>query len=351
MDRSPWSTAEFEQVQVLRDPEIGFLGCIVIHDTRRGPAFGGIRRWTYQTPEEALDDCLRLAQAMTLKCAIHGIPGGGGKAVILQQPSLDRQAGYRLLGRYVQHMAGRFYTGPDVGTEASDLEAVASATQFVARPGPDGPGNLAEPTALGVFAGIRALAARLGAGDLADLTIAVQGLGEVGARLARMLHGAGATLLIADVREETATSLGRELDVQVVDTHDIVAAPCDVYAPCAMGGVINKDSLPALRARGVAGAANNVLVAPEHGDELHRRGILYAPDFVINSGALVHGALSHLEGRPPPASRIERIGTLVGEILDRAAADNRPPGRLAEDMAREHIAAAGGAPYLPGTSP
>ncbi|MHC5073064.1 MAG: Glu/Leu/Phe/Val dehydrogenase dimerization domain-containing protein, partial [Planctomycetota bacterium] len=328
MDRGPLSTAEFEQIQVLKDPGIGFLGFIVIHDTRRGPAFGGIRRWTYGTPEEALEDCLRLAEAMTLKCAIQDIPAGGGKAVVVQQPGLDRQAGYRLLGRYVQHMAGRFYTGPDVGTEPGDLEAVASATQFVAQPGPDGPGNLGEPTALGVFAAIRALAARLGASDLGGLTIAVQGLGEVGARLARMLHEAGATLLIADVREETATSLGSELGARVVDTDEILGVPCDIYAPCAMGGVINTDSLPALRARGIAGAANNVLATPEHGDELHRRGILYAPDFVVNSGALVHGALFYLEGRPPPASRVERIGTLVGEILDRAAAEDRPPSRL-----------------------
>ncbi len=352
MDPSPgsslWPNAEFEQIQVLRDPEIGFLGFIVIHDSRRGPAFGGIRRWSYLTPEEALEDCLRLAQAMTLKCAIHGIPGGGGKAVILQQPGLDRQAAYRLLGRYLQHMGGRFYTGPDFGTEAGDLEAVASTTEFVAAPGPEGPGNLAEPTALGVFAGIRALATRLGAVDLADLRIAVQGLGEVGQRLARMLHQAGARLLLADVQQDRATDLGRELDAQVVDTREILSMACDIYAPCAMGGVIHRESLPTLRARAVAGAANNVLASPEQGRELHRRGILYAPDFVINSGALVHGALFQVEGRTPPPARIERIGELVGEILDRAAAQNRPPEQLAEEMAQEHIAAVQHRPYLPG---
>ncbi len=354
MDPSPgsslWPNAEFEQIQVLRDPEIGFLGFIVIHDSRRGPAFGGIRRWSYLTPEEALEDCLRLAQAMTLKCAIHRIPGGGGKAVILQQPGLDRQAAYRLLGRYVQHMAGRFYTGPDFGTETGDLEAVASTTEFVAAPGREGPGNLAEPTALGVFAGIRALATRLGATDLADLRIAVQGLGEVGQRLARMLHQAGASLLLADVQQDRATDLGRELDAQVVDTLEILSVACDIYAPCAMGGVIHRESLPTLRARAVAGAANNVLASPEQGRELHRRGILYAPDFVINSGALVHGALFQVEGRTPPPARIERIGELVGEILDQAAAQNRPPEQLAEEMAREHIAAVQHRPYLPGAS-
>jgi len=341
--------AEFEQIQVLKDPEIGFLGFIVIHDTRRGPAFGGIRRWSYRTSEEALADCLRLAQAMTLKCAIHRIPGGGGKAVILQQPGLDRQAAYCLLGRHVQQMGGRFYTGPDFGTEAGDLEAVARATEFVASPGPDGPGNLAEPTALGVFAGIRALATRLGA-DLANLTIAVQGLGEVGQRLARMLHQAGARLLLADVRQDRVADLGRELDAQVVDSREVRSVACDIYAPCAMGGVIHRDSLHTLRARAVAGAANNVLATPEQGEELHRRGILYAPDFVINSGALVHGALFQLEGRVPPPARIERIGELVGEILDRAAAENRPPEQLAEEMARERIASVEHNPYLPGTS-
>lgn len=340
--------AVFEQIQVLRDPEIGFCGFIVIHDTRLGPAFGGIRRWSYRTPEEALDDCLRLARAMTLKCAIHRIPGGGGKAVVLQQPGLDRQAAYRLLGRYVEHMGGRFYTGPDFGTEAGDLEAVASTTRFVARPGTEGPGNLAEPTALGVFAGIRAVASRLGASDLEETTIAVQGLGEVGQRLASRLHQAGARLLLADVQQDRATALGRELDAEVVDTREILAVACDIYAPCAMGGVINRNSLPGLKARAVAGAANNVLASAERGQELHRRGILYAPDFVINSGALVHGALFHLQGQPPPPERIESIGELVGEILDRAATENRPPEQLAEEMAREHIAAVEHHPYLPG---
>jgi leucine dehydrogenase len=342
--------AEFEQIQVLKDPEIDFLGFIVIHDTRRGPAFGGIRRWSYRTPEAALSDCLRLAQAMTLKCAIHRLPGGGGKAVILQQPGLDRQAAYRLLGRYVQHMGGRFYTGPDVGTEAGDLEAVASATEFVAQPGPDGPGNLAEPTALGVFAGICAVATRFGTSDFHDLTVAVQGLGEVGQRVAQLLAAAGARLLLADVQEERAHNLARELEAEVVDAREVLSAACDIYSPCAMGGVIHKNSIPMLKARAVAGAANNVLAAPEHGQELHRRGILYAPDFVINSGALVHGALSHLEGKPPPPARIERIGELVGEILDRSAAENRPPEQIAEEMAREYIAAVDRHPYLPGTS-
>jgi len=342
--------AEFEQIQVLKDPAIGFLGFIVIHDTRRGPAFGGIRRWSYKTPDEALGDCLRLAQAMTLKCAIHRIPGGGGKAVILQQPDLDREAAYRLLGRYIQHMGGRFQTGPDFGTEAGDVEAVASTTEFVTRPGPEGPGNLAQATALGVFAGIRALVPRLGATDLSHLTIAVQGLGEVGKRLARRLHEAGARLLLADVRADRARELGMELGAEVLDYREVLGAVCDVYAPCAMGGVIHRRSLPTLRARAVAGAANNVLASPEPGEELHRRGILYAPDFVINSGALVQGALFQLEGRRPPPERIERIGDLVGEILDRARAENRPPEQLAEEMAREHIAAVEHRPYLPGTS-
>ena len=186
--------------------------------------------------------------------------------------------------------------------------------------------------------------------DDVERIITVQGLGDVGSRLARMLHVAGAKLLVADVNGDTATRLAQELDAEVVDTGAILATPCDVYAPCAMGGVIHKGSLDALHARAVAGAANNVLATPEQGDELHRRGILYAPDFVINSGALVHGALFHMEGATPPPSRIERIGDLVGEILDRAANEDRPPVQLAEEMAQEHLAKASGEPYLPGVS-
>lgn len=339
-------TGDYEQIEVLRDEARGVLAFVAVHSTRLGPAFGGIRRWAYRRPAEALADALRLAEAMTLKCAAAGVPGGGGKAVILMHPETDREAAYRLLGRHVEQMRGRYYTGPDVGTEPRDLEVVAEHTRYVARPGPDGPGNLAEPTAIGVFAGIRAVAERLGHADLRGVHVAVQGLGEVGQRLVHLLRDAGARLTLSDVRREAVEAVAVPGDT-IVDAGEIVSVEADVFAPCALGGVVHDLSLATLRARAIAGSANNVLTAPEHGEALFERGVLFAPDFVINSGALIQGALFHLEGRVPPRERIESIGERVGEILDTARERGVPPERIAYEFARERVAGANVERFIP----
>ena len=339
---------DFEQVQVLRDPARGVLAIVAVHDTRLGPAFGGIRRLTYRHVGEAFADALRLAEAMTWKCAISEVPGGGAKTVIAVGPDTDRDACYELVGGFVEEMNGRYYTGPDVGTEARDLAIVARHTRFVARPDAGGPGNLAEPTALGVVSGIRAVGVRLGHDGLGGLRVVVQGLGEVGRRVAELLVHGGARVTVADVRRETVERVVEELGVDAVDPGDLLGVDADVYAPCALGGVIHDLSLKHLRVRAVAGSANNVLASPTHGEALFERGVLYAPDFVINAGALVHGALFHLDGRAPPRERIERIGDLVGELLDDAKAQGIPPERLALERARARVAAATTGPYLPG---
>jgi leucine dehydrogenase len=333
-----WLERDFEHIEIARTAA-GTLVAVAVHSTRLGPAFGGIRCWTYPTPELALEDVVRLAAAMTRKCAAAGVPGGGGKAVVVDRPGLDRAAAFELVGALVERLGGRFFTGPDVGTGAGDLAVVARATGFVARPADVG--DLAEPTALGVFAGIEAVAQRLGL-PLARATVAVQGLGAVGYRLAALLRRAGAAVLAADVDGARAARAERELCVRAVDAGEIVAMPCDILAPCALGGVLDAAAVGRLRARAVAGAANNVLASPEAGRALFARGILYAPDFVINAGALLQGALFHLEGATPPPARIAAIGLRVGEILDRARAQGVPPEVVAGRLAAERLAAGGG---------
>lgn len=334
MDIETLCQSEFEHIAVLRDPRIGLLAFVVIHDGRRGPAFGGIRRWGYARADEALADALRLAAAMTLKCAVSDVPGGGGKTVLVQSDRLDRAAAYRAIGRAVEELGGRYYTGPDVGTTADDLECVAEHTEYVALPSA-ACGDLSVPTALGVFAGIEAVGRRLGFDGIRGAHVVVQGLGEVGVRVARHLAEAGARLTIADVRADVVDSMCAELEAARVDPAEVLDVACDVFAPCALGGVIHAGSVDRLRARAIAGSANNVLADPELGRELARREVLYAPDFVINSGALIHGALFHLDGEPPPEERVLSIGECVGEILDRARADHASTDDVARALARE----------------
>ncbi len=324
---------EFEHVEILRDPGIGLTAFVVIHDTRLGPAFGGIRRWTYPDADAALCDGLKLAESMTMKCAISGVPGGGGKTVILETPDLDRDAGYRAIGRAVARLDGCYYTGPDVGTTAEDLAAVAAETDRCAQP-TAGHGDLAIPTALGVFAGVRAVAERLEFASLKGVHVAVQGLGDVGARLCGLLAADGARLTVTDVRADAVAEVVRAHGATAVEPAAILDVDCDVFAPCALGGVIDESTAHSIRARGVAGSANNVLASPECGLVLLDRQILYAPDFVISSGALIHGAWFYLEGAAPPAERVLAIGDRIGTILDASRAESTPSEEVAYRMAR-----------------
>lgn len=364
-----------EQVQILRDPGLGMVAVVVVHDTRFGPAFGGIRRHDYPDLAAAIADGERLAAAMTAKCAVHGIPGGGGKAVLLAEPraddlrgaacpppeesgapkprTLDRHGAYRRLGEWVEAMGGRFYTGPDVGTGAEDLAAVAQGTSFVTAPGPEGPGDLAEPTARGVFAGLQATAAQLGwqVGDLEGLHVAIQGLGAVGGRVARHLLQAGARVTVADVDPNAVDAFADASEdparVQRVEVDRITEVPCDIFAPCALGGVLDGAVVASLPARAVCGGANNQAHEGASLSGLHRRGIWVAPDFVVNSGALVHGALFHLEGAAPPAARIDEIGPLVTDLFAAAARHDISPFQAALDRVRGRLGSRPPAPYLP----
>ena len=336
------AAADCEQVLLVRDREAAATVLLAVHDTRLGPAHGGIRRLAYESLEHAARDVVALAQAMTWKCALAEVPAGGGKCVVLDGPQLDRGAAYRLVGRTVAQLGGRYFTGPDVGTTDEDLRIVASETRFVAvapvggAAAEDGPGDLAEATAVGVFAAIGALAQRLQR-PLDGLRVAQQGLGAVGLRLAARLRAAGVRLWVSDVMA-ARTAAAVELGATAVAPERILQTPCDVFAPCALGGVLTVAAAADLPARGVCGAANNILADAEAAAVLHRRGILVVPDFVANAGALIQGATWHLTGRRVGAERLQRIATTAGELLDRAGAAGVPPSVLALQVARERLA-------------
>jgi leucine dehydrogenase len=329
----------FEEVIALHDRESGLRGWIAIHDTCAGPAFGGIRRFIYRSEAEAVMDCLRLARAMTDKCRLANLPAGGAKVVLLDEAHVDWDRAYAALGRKVESLGGRFYTGPDVGTGGHELTQLVAETRFATDPGPLGPGELAESTAEGVFRGMQAALIHLdGQLDWASQKVVVQGLGAVGKQLARRLVEHGAQVVGSDVDPDRLREVVAELGIQGLDSTEVLHHPCDVLAPCAMGGLIHDLTLERLQARVVAGAANNVLARTLHGDRLHDQGVLYVPDFVINSGALIRGTVFHLEGRREPVSAIgDRVANMVQEVLQEASKLDAAPTRVARRLARQRL--------------
>lgn len=331
----------FEAVHALHDRRSGARAFLALHDTAAGPAFGGIRRATYPSETGALRDCLRLARNMSFKCAFAGLPAGGAKVVLLDDGDLDLERAYTYLGEVVEGLAGRFYTGPDVGTGSEELAALSRATRFATDPGPEGPGRLAEATASGVFAGIRAGLEHLdGELDWSARRIVVQGLGAVGSRLAERLIEVGAKVVGTDLDPDVADRVGRQLELELVEPGHELGLECDVFSPNGLGGGLHDLSLPRLRTRIIAGGANNVLSQAMHSDLLHTREVLYVPDFVINSGALIRGARFHLENERVPVEEIEvRIGELSAGLLQRAADRDEPPMRVAWHEAKELLEA------------
>ena len=282
----------FEKVAILRDPATGYRGIIAIHSTRLGPAIGGTRFWNYPSEDEALADVLRLARGMTYKNAAAGLPLGGGKAVIIGEASgADRHAWFRAHGRFVDHFQGRFITAEDVGTSPADMEIAAQETRFVA--GFAGRGGDPSPwTARGVLRGIQASARqRWGSDDLSGRTVAIQGCGNVGFALARLLTEVGARLVVTDVDTARAMACAQSCDATVVSSEDIYDTVADVFAPCALGGILNEGTIPRLRTAIVAGAANNQLRTASDALALAARGILYAPDFILNAGGIISGGV------------------------------------------------------------
>ncbi len=279
-----------ERVLFCSNPDVGLQAIIAVHSTVLGPGLGGCRMWPYASTEEALTDVLRLSRGMTYKAAAAGLNLGGGKAVIIGDPKKDKtEALFRAFGRYVESLGGLYITAEDVGTDTEDMEVVQHETRWVTGLPPEhgGGGDPSPVTAFGTLQGIKAAVEHLDNDSLKGRSVAVQGLGSVGYHLAKFLREEGAKVFGADIDTE-AIEKARELGVEIVPTDEILEVECDVVAPCALGAVINDDSIPRLRCRIVAGAANNQLKEDRHGQELHDRGILYAPDYVINAGGLIN---------------------------------------------------------------
>ena len=282
-----------ERVLFCSNPDVGLRAIIAVHSTVLGPGLGGVRMWPYATMEEALTDVLRLSRGMTYKAAAAGLNLGGGKAVIVGDPKKDKsEALFRCFGEYVESLGGFYITAEDVGTDMEDMELILTETRYVTgvSPAHGGGGDPSPVTAFGVLQGMKA-AVRWTFGDtsLAGRTVAIQGLGSVGFHLASYLKEEGAKLFGTDIDPEAIDRAKDELGVEIVPPNEILAVPCDVVAPCALGASLNDETIPKLKAKIVAGAANNQLEDEErHGRALAERGILYAPDFVINAGGLIN---------------------------------------------------------------
>jgi leucine dehydrogenase len=332
---------EHEEVVFVNEPAAGLRAIIAVHSTRRGPAIGGCRVWAYPDSQAALTDVLRLSRGMSYKAATAGVPFGGGKAVVLTDGSrLKTERAMRALGGAIEQLGGRYVTGEDVGTTAMDMALIREHTTHVMGMPPEagGSGDPSPSTALGCYVGIAAAVRhRLDRDRMAGLRVAVQGLGNVGWNLCRQLHAAGATLVVADVRADRAARAAREFDAQVVAPDLIHAVDVDVLAPCALGATLNDQTIPELRARVVAGGANNQLQRAEHDAALRQHGILYAPDFVINAGGMIQLALERLGRLEELSTRVHAIGDTLASIFAQADANSMPTGLEAELFARQRI--------------
>jgi leucine dehydrogenase len=328
-----------EQVSFWSDPEVGYRGIIAIHDTTLGPALGGTRFWSYASEAEALADVLLLARAMTYKAAVAGLNVGGGKSVIIGDNRIrDRELLLRAHGRAVNAVGGRYIAAEDVGTSAGDMELIRMETKFVTG-AYVGAGDPSPLTALGTLQGMKAAAAETwGETSLRGKHVAVQGLGNVGSNLCRLLHAEGALLTVADIDVQRVERAVERFEAEAVAPDEIHAVEADIFAPCALGAVINDETLPDLKVAIVAGAANNQLAEPHHGAELRERSILYAPDYVGNAGGLIV-LYGELKGWDAERSRrkVEGIFETMRVVFERARTGDTTPEAAADRIAERRI--------------
>jgi leucine dehydrogenase len=336
-------TLGHEELVFCYDKTTGLQAIIAIHDTTLGPALGGTRMWHYEDEGEALKDALRLSRSMTYQAAVAGCDTGGGKAVLWGDPAKDKSEAYfRAYGRFVEGLKGRFVTYGDLGTDERDLRYVMRETDQIApfvRHGAavtDG----AKVTAYGVLCGMKACCKMVfGISSLKGRQVAIQGLGEVGSHLARYLYDEGARLVLTDILYDAMKRVQDEVpDVKIVRPDAILGCECDIFSPCALGGVINENTLDQLKCKIIAGAAYHIIESDLIGDLLHKKGILYAPDFVISAGELLQSAF----GMTPASQeeslrRAEEIYDVMAKVLDRASREDIPPYRAARKMAVERI--------------
>lgn len=329
---------DHEQVVFVSEPKSGLKGIIAVHNTALGPAMGGCRMWNYASEALAVNDVLRLSRGMTYKNAVAGLPIGGGKSVIIGNPKTDKTpALFEALGEALERLCGRYITAEDVGTSPQDMAYVANKTSYVAGLGASG--DPSPYTALGCFVGAQAAVKHHFKRDTMDgLTVALQGLGHVGYDYARRLHEAGAKLVVADIDEAALERARQEFGAQVVGVDAIYDVAADIYAPCALGATLNPNTLTRLKAKIVAGGANNQLATADMGVLLREKGILYAPDFVINAGGIVKVCYEYLK---KPESEVEahvrEISDTLAEIFTRADSEGRPTSVVADELAQSRF--------------
>lgn len=338
--------AGHESVHHFFDARTGLRAIIALHSTALGPAAGGCRMWNYATADHALVDALRLSEGMSYKNAMADLPLGGGKAVIWGDSKTDKTPDlFRALGRAIETLEGKYWSAEDVGVSVHDMAHAAEETRYVAGlpTGKAASGDPSPVTARGVFGGIKASALRaFGTDDLNGRHVAVQGVGHVGAYVCEHLAKAGARLTITDVNQEALETVAKATGARMVKPDEIYDVAADIFSPNALGAIINPDTLARLKVRAIAGGANNQLATPDVGEQLLEKGILYAPDYVINGGGIINVA-AEISGTYDPAwveGKVRRLVQTLGEVLDQAKAENRATNRVADAIARRRILAA-----------
>jgi len=341
---------QHESLHYFQDTKSGLKAIIAIHSTALGPAAGGCRHWQYANDDSALVDALRLSRGMTYKNAVAGLPLGGGKSVILADAAGPGSSElFAAFGRAVDSLDGRYITAEDVGVNVNDMRIVRNETRYVSGLPQDGKNAGGDPspwTALGVFLGMEATAkARLGVDSLSGLRVAVQGVGHVGLQLCRLLHKADAIITVADVNRRNLQRVRDEMPVTESPPNDVLFSDVDILAPCALGNVLNSETIPRIRARVIAGAANNQLSVEEDGARLVEQGILYAPDYVINAGGIISVSREYFGQGSEEEVRadVSRIPGRLQSIFDEAAAREIPTNIVADELARRIVADGNGA--------
>lgn len=332
----------YEQLVLCQDAHSGLKAIIAIHNTSLGPALGGTRMWHYDSEDAAIEDALRLARGMTYKNAAAGLNFGGGKTVIIGDPNKDKSPEmFRALGRYIQSLNGRYITAEDVGTTVQDMDYIHMETDYVAgtSPGDGSAGNPSPVTAYGIYKGIKATAkAAFGDHSLNGKKIAIQGVGNVAYHLCHYLHKEGAQLIVTDINQDAVKRAVEDFGAVAVESEDIYAVDCDIFSPCALGGILNDVTIPQIKAKVIAGSANNQLKSSNHGKWLHEKGILYAPDYVINAGGVINVA-DELSGynQTRAMNKVETIYDSLLKVYDISKRDNIPTSVAADLMAEERI--------------
>jgi leucine dehydrogenase len=333
---------DYEELHFVQDKGSGLKAIIAIHDTTLGPALGGLRMWNYKSEEEAIIDALRLARGMTYKNAAAGLNLGGGKTVLIGDPRKDKNDEmFRAFGRFVQGLNGRYITAEDVGTTEEDMNIIHEETDFVTGTSAafGSSGDPSPVTAYGIYKGMKAAVEEyFGHTSLEGKTVAVQGVGSVAYHLCKYLNEEGVNLIVTDINQDSVKRAMEDFGAKAVDPKDIYSVECDVFAPCALGGILNDETIPQLKAKVIAGSANNQLKEDHHGDLLNEAGIIYAPDYVINAGGVINVA-DELYGynRERAMKKVEQIYTNLKRVFEIAKRDNIPTYVAADRMAEERI--------------